>query len=731
MPLPVPTLDDRSFAELVREAKARIPVHNPEWTNFNDSDPGVTLLQLFAFMTESLLYRANQVPEQSRRKFISLLGINQRPAAAARGFVAIRNERGPISVVALDAGLDVRAGAVRFRTTRGLAVLPVEARVFTKRPLPPGDPDDAAARAEEDLYRLLYADLLQTTSPAFYTTAPLPDPTGDAALPAVDIGSDTADRSLWIALLARPGDAPDDVRPKLVGQTLTLGVLPQLSADGLRVAAGAQSAETIAAGLEWRIAAVRGNSVSYETITARTTANPLGEPALVELPLPRELSPWKRFEPGEEGTGDLPPSLADTNLGPRVITWLRMRVPVGLSGAARISWLDINAAEVEQRVPVSGELVGSGSGEPDQRLRLANAPVIADSLRLRVDGEPWERIDDLLAADPEVAIGDQRRPITLAQAALRDRSRVYLLDEATGEVQFGFGAYGTRPRLGATIVADYSFGGGRAGNVGANAITRSPQLPPGFKVVNPVRTWGGDDGEDLAEAERAIPRAVQHRERLVSLQDFADVALRTPGVDMGRVEVLPLYDPVSGLDDVAGLVTVMVVPRFDPQAPDAPMPDGFFLETVCRHLQPRRLITTELHIRGPVYRDLAVAVGVELVGGLAVAPVLEAVKAELRRFLSPLSGGRDGVGWPLDTPLQNRELEAIVARVSGVRLVRELRLARIVDGIASPITDLNLAHLELPRLLSVEAGVGSAPVITPDVSAPGDLTPIPVVPKGC
>ena len=67
MSVPAPVLDNRSYQDLVDEALARIPIHNPEWTNFNRSDPGVTLIELFAFLTESILYRANQIPERYRR----------------------------------------------------------------------------------------------------------------------------------------------------------------------------------------------------------------------------------------------------------------------------------------------------------------------------------------------------------------------------------------------------------------------------------------------------------------------------------------------------------------------------------------------------------------------------------------------------------------------------------------------------------------------------------------
>src|SRR4051794_5324045 len=120
MPLALPDLDDRRYAELRDEALARIPVHNPEWTNFNESDPGVTLVELFAFLTETLLYRANQIPERNRRKFLQLLGIGLRPATAARGIVGFLNERGPFAAAPVPAGTELRAGAVPFRTVQAL-----------------------------------------------------------------------------------------------------------------------------------------------------------------------------------------------------------------------------------------------------------------------------------------------------------------------------------------------------------------------------------------------------------------------------------------------------------------------------------------------------------------------------------------------------------------------------------------------------------------------------------
>ncbi len=84
MVLPAPNLDDRTFRQLVEEAKQRIPRFTPEWTDFNESDPGMTLIQLHAWLTETILYRLNQVPDLNYIKFLNLLNVQPRPAQAAR-----------------------------------------------------------------------------------------------------------------------------------------------------------------------------------------------------------------------------------------------------------------------------------------------------------------------------------------------------------------------------------------------------------------------------------------------------------------------------------------------------------------------------------------------------------------------------------------------------------------------------------------------------------------------
>src|SRR6476646_5129027 len=82
MTLPAPNLDDRTFQDLVDEAKRMVQRRWPEWTGWTDhnvSDPGVTLIETFAYMVEQLIFRLNRVPDKNYVKFLELIGIELRP----------------------------------------------------------------------------------------------------------------------------------------------------------------------------------------------------------------------------------------------------------------------------------------------------------------------------------------------------------------------------------------------------------------------------------------------------------------------------------------------------------------------------------------------------------------------------------------------------------------------------------------------------------------------------
>src|SRR5271168_1578513 len=95
-------VEPQGYAQIISEALVRVPVYNPEYTNYqNNTDPGVTILQIFAFMMDNMSYLCNQIPDQNRLKFLSLLGIPMNPPQAASGMVTFSNTRGPLQTVTL------------------------------------------------------------------------------------------------------------------------------------------------------------------------------------------------------------------------------------------------------------------------------------------------------------------------------------------------------------------------------------------------------------------------------------------------------------------------------------------------------------------------------------------------------------------------------------------------------------------------------------------------------
>jgi len=743
MPLTIPTLDDRRYQDLLNEALARIPVHTPEWTNFNESDPGVTLIELFAFLTENLLYRSNQIPERNRRKFLSLLGIPLQPAVPAHGLVTISNDRGPLSTLSLNDDIEVLAGQVPFRTDNGLDVLPIEAQVYFKRQIQ--NPPANLLAYYNSLYASYRGQQLDTP-PVLYETVPLSQKIINAG--GVNLYADTADNALWVALLVRASDKPytekiDDARQAIAGQTLSLAVVPVLNNASAQLLPVGQVASGTGARLQYAIPKmppggilpddVRYRVPQYTILDGNALNDVLAQPGVVEMVLPgdvEQLKLWSNLDPLEAGVGNFPPALADSALSDRLITWLRITAPP--SAQVQLLWVGINAVSVTQQAYVANELLPDGTGAPDQQATLAKTPVIAGSVQLTVtpnttnaQPEQWQEIDDLLAAPPEVPVGNSTlQPGTPLPSSAS--AKVFSVDAEAGTIRFGDGAHGARPPFGATLRASYAYSVGFDGNVAAGSINSASALPAGLSVTNPVRAWGGADAEAAGDGEKQIARYLQHRDRLVSAQDFQTIALRTPGLDIGRVEVLPAYHPVlapNAPGDAAGAITLMVIPTYDPLHPNAPVPDNLFLQTMLNYLDPRRLVTTEIFLQGPTYQDIWVSIGLKVVPGASVAQVRDDVKAAIAQYLSPLPAAPSLAaaldsqldvlaaspyaqaqrGWPLRKPVIDLELLAVASRVPGVLLINALLLGQ---GSGSGVHQVSMSGLDLPRLAGMNVAVG-------------------------
>src|SRR5579875_2545005 len=132
MVLPVPNLDDRRFDDLVAEAITRIEAHTPEWSNVAPGDPGSALIDLFAWLAETIIYRQNMIPLRQRRAFMNLLALPLRPAAPATGVVCVDATKLPLPATVPAGQARFTAGAVTLTSTTDLQPTPLQLVPLTK-----------------------------------------------------------------------------------------------------------------------------------------------------------------------------------------------------------------------------------------------------------------------------------------------------------------------------------------------------------------------------------------------------------------------------------------------------------------------------------------------------------------------------------------------------------------------------------------------------------------------
>jgi predicted phage baseplate assembly protein len=727
MALISPILDNRSYQQLRDELVKRIPVYAPEWTDHNESNPGIALLELFAYLGESLLYRFNQIPDTTKLEFLRLLGVQPRTAMTARALLAVSTEV-PAGVQILR-GTEAKAGSVSFETADEVYAWPLDAVAVGKIPA-------AAATTAADKERRDDARARLRLSPAaaadFYDTVEVPaNPVAAEAVP-LDVSA-TLDHSLWIALLRK--QTSDLTR--LPGRTLFVGVafdetidrpFDLVSLDAQQAAhygAGNATADpgtrTLAAAppaMIWRLWS--GPPGARGTAPAFTSLNVLGDSTegmsasgVVRLEMPAAWPAYDASVP-PPGDADSPPPLRDEKKAALVAAWIQVSRPATENDTIhRVAWVGLNAVSVEQtRTAAAAELLGTGTGDADQQYSLSKQRVLPGTVHLQVEGvdgwQDWQETD-WFGGGPD------------------DTS--FTVDYTTGIVRFGDGSQARAPQIGERIrVLSYRYGGGAAGNVGAKAINTITGVAA-VKAANPMPAAGGAEPATLTAAMDAIPAVVHRHDRAVTESDFRDLAREVAGVARG--ETLALLHPDSPGIRAAGVLSVVVFPDKDLRNPAAPLPDHALLRRVAEYLDARRLVTTELYVIPPTYKPISVSVGVQVRDGYQVDAVRRWAELIVRQYLAPLPPyGPDGGGWPLGRAVRRAELEAVAVQVEGVEFLTGLLLAE--PGAAGPAELVTLERWEAPQIVDVTVVAGPPlPTGTPYQPAPPSTTPVPLPPDVC
>ena len=719
MPLIPPVLDDRSYDDLIQEMLANIPAHTPEWTNPQPGDPGRTLLELFAWLGDTILYRANLIPEKQRIAFLKLLGQTMQPAAAATGLLSLSLDPASVAPVAVAAGAKVK-GSVNFETLGEIDLLPIAAQAYIKSHLT----DDQKSKSMplraglKKLYNLSKLPAGYTTTPVFANN--LGDPIG------IDLANGTSDSSIWLAVLVAK---PENLAPVLnsLGQgehILNIGFVPSLSVPGLFSEIGPPAAVQAS----WQMSQPpppAGQPIVYTPLKVLgDTTQSLTQPGVIQLLVPQKGvigAPDNnvRSDP-QAGVGMKPPRIDDVSITSRLLTWVRLTTQSSL----KVSWLGANAVQINQRTTYNSIVIGVSDGSANQQFALPQAQVDPGTFVLDVDMPgfgfmQWQQVDDV--------------------SVLQGPAMAYVLDPEAGTVTFGNQLQGMIVPAGRRVrVRTMRAGGGSAGNLPAASLTAiqafdlsGVQVPQTLTVQQPIATNGGADPETLDSAQQRIPSLLQNQSRAVTAADYSNLAQHVPGANVARVEVIPLFMPQTRTSNVPGVVSVMVIPNKAGVLNPCPRADRPTLETVYHYLDPSRPVAAEMYVIASEYVGLGIAVAVEVKTGFGLLQVSQAVETALRSYLWPLApGGIDNTGWPLGRNVRNLELEVVVSQVPGVIEVNGINLFQVLasgayqllatDASGSP--ELTLKSWQLPEVLEVV--VIASPDGTPSM-VPTTMTPPP------
>ena len=609
--LEAPELDDRRFQDIVDEAKRMIPRFTPEWTNHNVADPGVTLIELFAWMTEMTIYRLNQVPERYYAKFLELVGIQPFAPSVARTEVTFW----------LSAAVDERV-----TVPSGTAV---------------------ATAGGDDRVVFTTTESLEITQPGLLAAL-----VAESATPArlVDVWDDLRYDSRAVRCFPSTPLAPGDAMyfgfdASLAGNVLQVDV--SASVEGIGVDPNNPP-------VAWQ---VWTGEVWIDCDVLSDSTGGLNRDGRVQLVVPMA------HEPLTLGTARhhwLRIVLTAPTLGQPIYQQspqLRSLSVVSVGGTVVAEHSAVHEAEE----------LGRSDGTSGQSFRFADAPVLSlrgtEVLEV-VDRDVvtrWDRVADFSASGP----ADTHFVLDEITGTVHFGPRIRYADGSIRQ-------HGAAPADGAAVrIAGYRTGGGAAGNVGADTLTSVlTTIPYVTRVSNRRAAFGGVDAETVANAKRRGPMSLRTGHRAVTAGDYSRLA-REASSEVARARTLPPLEPGG---PVRVLIVPNPGPADGQRNLDDFALANELIGDVGAYLDERRVLGTSVEIATPYYQGVTVAALIDAVPGSIPDLVRDRVLTRLYRLIDPITGGPDGNGWPFDTDLNAVALSEIVQAIDGVDRVQDLLL---------------------------------------------------------
>lgn len=661
----LPKLDDQNYAEIVESAKRRIPVIFPEWTDFNEHDPGITIIELFAWLKEMQQYTLDRIPERTREAMLMLAGAEPYGAVPAAA-----------KLIPTDPPDQLPAGST--------AVSPDGTEFLLCEPFRRQDAQIAGIYMQNNGSVVDVTGLSGERGAVFYPFGADLSCGGryllirlTAAQEKLSLDFLTADRC---AVRRNPyedeGGAPRDIlweystpegfAPCEVESDLTHG----LSFPGrLTLRCGADFGE-YSDGLPESGVWLRAG-VAYSGCEDMPLLSGIYTNVLTLTQKTRGCACFDRT--AENGTAEVCDLLAAHGVNIVMLRdehgWYDIPEPeISADGnRARFRFPQYSCVEdgcenvriISCTREFAGKMSFSSDGLPCQEFPFdPEGTVLPGEFRIMVrdrdDGEfpRWREyayIDDLALAG--------------------EYDRVFSYDERRRRIVFGDNENGEAPPVGTDniLIISCALTKGAAGNLSAGNLR---SINGGVECSQPERCAGGRDRESCAELLKRFRAGLTDCDRAVSGEDYRRLALRTPGVRIADVRAIPAFDPENQFappEKLANTVTLAVLPY---SRSEFPQPDERFLDAVRRHMEKRRLLTVELRVAAPLY--VRVNISAELVcASREVSRVVETAKKKLREMFSVYGAdGRSRFG----EPISESAVTAGLCSVEGVLTVKYLRL---------------------------------------------------------
>jgi hypothetical protein len=641
--LPIPDLDNKRFDQLVEEARKLIPGYSSEWTDHNLSDPGITLIDLFAWLSEIALYRANLVTDNHRLKYLKLLGVKPQPPKQAKVDLTFTSAEKKTLSKGTRVSTEINGKEVYFQLEKEIHILPTtpEKKILEKIVVDDGISgiyDRSSSNEKRDLFFAPFGNHIQK---------------GCALYMGFDFINNNVPDTLNLMCYLYEKD------------------LIEIKEDRAE-----QDYKVENAGLKWEI----WTGSKWNPVVPQDETEGFRKSGRIII---KQLEDWIAFSTIPELGRNILKNISDPYF------WLRCVVEDShYEYPPRIENMRLNTVSAIHGMKVkndNSEMVSNGL--PGQVFKLNGNLILDNTLKLSVEEESWVEVDDFEGSGPS--------------------DKHFVMNTEKGEIKFGDGLMGLVPSRGSVIkVLEYMIGGGEEGNLMPKSIWKID----GFSglIINDLASTGGREAQTIEEAIEDFRRDLKTPYTAVTLKDFEQIAISTPGLRIARAKAIPNYDPYNP-ENSRGSVTVVIIPYTPLEVlKTPPEPSERFKHAVCLHLDKSRLIGTDVHVISPVYIKVSInATIVPMESFRDNSLIMKKVLEKLNHFLHPIKGGIEEEGWPIGRDVYLSELYEIIENIEGVNCVTRLS----ASGDQGAFTDDDGNLMLNSRLASVYSGIHKVEIV--------------------